>query len=406
MRFRFRRDSSPKQSITAIASAITTGEEALTLLRSVCNGSRPALNTLLSNLEHTHASAALESRWRALQQTLAQPAPLSRQYQTRHLSEVRSKIQQTPPTGPGLEAHPLPLESINSPRRRVPDLVITANGGIPLLRYPGRQPPWFRRIITQQTRRSDRMIASVQKLTSLAHSGELEDEWDTLVRQQARAENVALPLESAHPHFEDSWASLPAEQKEEIWATYHERGRQWSIRGWELWQIVKREKWLAEKEGLPYVIASAIQSGQRLQVAVLQCMAQHGRVKPKASCTAASDTTSATANAETVAPESAVTGPITGHTSVSAVREARTVHKPSQTTDFESWPYSNFTPRPKETSKALIRECLVCAPLVVPTKWSEKVVETEPPEYLRPVMRKSREYQRKMGRKEAVEDRR
>lgn len=165
-----------------------------------------------------------------------------------------------------------------------------------------------------------------------------EDRWDVIVEAQARNEGVQISSDQTTRTGEPRWILAAADDRSEIFHHHQRSLIEQAVKGWYLFQIAKQEKWMAEKESLPYKIASALQRGQRLQEETLQY----------------EDT-----------PQAPHRDIILDPLALSHKRRP-----------------AKFKPRSKETSKALIKESLACAPLIIPTAWSEKVRDRKLPNYL------------------------
>ncbi|ETN36278.1 uncharacterized protein HMPREF1541_08555 [Cyphellophora europaea CBS 101466] len=348
IRFRFRRDGDPARLLprTAIANALQTGHEHLALLRNATIGDPPALSRLITLLKATSDDLAIRASWATENGARARPMSRTLRYRLRHEHEVRSKTLQTPPVDAPLAAHPLPASEL-SRQRRVPHLVVTSVGNIPLLRYKtGRAPPWMRRIVRQKQMWMTRQFEKVQEMEYVRGLGYWEDEWEKMVWTEARRQGCVsktgqllkvqrhtddMPTWSWNEAFGDSYSFQAAAAKAHLWNRFHDKIRQHAVKGWELWQIVKREKWLADREGLPQRVASAVRAGQWLQEQLRAWAHEHGRSFPEG--------------------------------------------------------------RSAKESKALARDAADCGPLHVPVEWSEVVVERERPAYLRQMEQAAREKQ-------------
>ncbi|KPI36634.1 uncharacterized protein AB675_10021 [Cyphellophora attinorum] len=261
----------------------------------------------------------------------------------------RRPAKGTVPGKTRLSQHPLPLTALpinpltGKPRRRaIPHLVASQNAGVTaMLRYKtGREPAWLRRIQLQQIKRVGRYTDQVRPIQDAIAMGKMEDRWDSDTLAQAQREGVLSSSENGLGGVSEdkaqrlNWEEAHITAVEGLHANHQKRLFTQAVKGWKLWQIVKREKWMAEKEGIPYKIASAIQRGQRLQDELLKLAG----------------------------------------TSSERVKARHGSENGSSGVDWEI--------RSKETSKELIRGALACAPLMIPTAWSEKVVDREVPGYL------------------------
>ena len=235
-------------------------------------------------------------------------------------------------------------------RRLVPNMVVTNGPSIALLRYKtGRQPAWLRRITRQKLNSLRELFWNIQALEQSQPLAATEDTWDVIVARQAKQER--LEISSTTSGSEKSWAAEGGEFVRVGWDAYKEHTQYWAVKGWELFQIRKQEQWLAEKEALPYKIASAVQNGQRLQEKVLAFQRE---------------------KYESTIDPNAATGPATGTAWLDAARD---VFDASDSAFV-------FRPRSKEQSKQLIRESIDVAPLIIPVEWSRKVVDKQRPRWL------------------------
>lgn len=328
-----------------MANALELGHSKLALLHEATAGSTTALTKIITSLEATAADTALRAEWDRLSAGPWRPVRKENKFRVRHEREVKDKRLQTPPKeGRHVLDPPVPGSALNGRPRRVPHHIVTSVGTIPMLRYKiGQTPPWLRRIVRQK---QQWMLQSFEQSEELEHQrflGLREDEWDRLLWKQAQQEGLIDADERRDAKRNSlsvgewdysemvkgsiSYSFWPQVLRLEHYETFLEKKWQNSVRGWELWQVVKREQWLADREAIPYRLARAIESAQRLQDDVQSWATSHG------------------ANFTTITPRT-----------------------------------SNF--RPRETSEAMRGEVLACAPLHIPVEWSERVVDKERPAYL------------------------
>lgn len=226
----------------------------------------------------------------------------------------------------------------------MPHLVVTSVCNIPMLRYKiGRPPPWLRRILRQKQKWGLDSIDLNYRLVDERDIGSVEDNWEDLLFQQAKQEgllassnaaargnrcNQSLSPAYSLPDFEpntegtSSYGYWPWRIRRESFEVFVRRRWEYAVRGWELWQKVKREKWLEQHENVHRYLAAAVGMGQRLQNAVVRYAEDHGRALPE--------------------------------------RGIRSV----------------------EEKRKLVAELMKLGPLHVPVEWSERVVDKERPDYL------------------------
>lgn len=356
--------------MTAVADALKQGQSQLTLLREATTGSSAALTQIITSLKATAADTTLRKEWNCISAGPARPVRKKNQFRVRHEREVREKRLQTPPEeGRHVLDPPLPGTTFGERGRRVPHHVVTSVGFIPMLRYKiGRPPPWLRRIVRQK---SQWMVRNLNRSDELEHQrrlGLVEDEWDRLLWEQARQENFVSAenqrnakrngLSVGEWDYDEmgkgtaSYSFWPQYTRQLQYEAFLEKKWQNAIRGWELWQVVKREQWLADSEAIPYRLARAIDAAQRLQDDVQSWTLKNG---------------------------------ITNST-------------------------TSFSLRPAESCKAMREEVLSRAPLNVPVEWSEVVVDKVRPSYLekppelQALQRRLRRYIDANGGADATED--
>lgn len=271
------------------------------------------------------------------------------QYRLRHEAEVSDKALQTPPTDvPGALGPPLPLSQIKDQNRVVPHLVVTSVGNIPLLRYKiGRKPPWLRRIITQKIKWDMRSSEESERLEEDRAIAHFEDQWDAIVYRQARQEGLAITesysvqrsdseppsttttpaaaefLEAPPFVGPDSYVYWPQQMRQANFDAFEQRKWEYAVRGWQLWQKVKRERWLSERETIPARLLQVVRVAQRMQ-GQLEGLAKKGS-KGEVGCSR----------------------------------------------------------RTAEEYEELVADLKALGPLHVPVEWSEKVVDREWPRYLK-----------------------
>lgn len=328
--------------MTVVANALKQGQSQLTLLREATTGSSAALNQMITSLEATATDSTLRTEWNRISAGPARPVRKKNQFRVRHERDVRDKRLQTPPKdGRRVLDPPLPGTALGERGRRVPHHVVTSVGFIPMLRYKiGRAPPWLRRIVRQKSRW---MVRNLDRSDDLEHQrrlGLLEDEWDRLLWDQARQENF-IDADGQHDAERNglgvgewnseemgmrsaSYSFWPQYTRQQQYETFLEKKWQNAIRGWELWQVVKREQWLADREAIPYRLARAIEAAQRLQDDVQSWVLENG---------------------------------VTHSTTTFSLRAAK-------------------------SCEAMREEVLSYAPLNIPVEWSEVAIDKERPSYL------------------------
>jgi hypothetical protein len=220
---------------------------------------------------------------------------------------------------PGALGPPLPLSQIKGGRRAVPHLVVTSVGDIPMLRYKiGRAPAWLRRVVLQRQKWDLRSQREAQEAAALRMMAESEDEWEDIlgewVREEVRrgrqgvdvrefsgggnsvgdgSENHVMKrlgeVDEQAGGVQDRYTYWPVQTRQTNHAAYEARKWEYGVRGWRLWQKVKREKWLSERETLPERVAAAITEGQRLQNDLVHesehmCVALRGPLRSHEDC--------------------------------------------------------------------------------------------------------------------------
>lgn len=274
IRHRFRQDSRVDRPLpfTAITSALTSANRYLTLLRDATDGERTALAQVIDILTSTRDDLA--SKLDRAEYRAAHPRPVKKRdtYFLRHVRDVADAAQQRPPEeGPGALGPPRPLSQLSGRRRVVPQLVTTSVGSIPMLRYKiGRPPPWLRRIVRQKQRENLKGVHRSENLEIVGDMGLWEDAWEREVGSLARR-GVKEGLLELDAHFdtrlgpEESYSYWPFRVRQEAYHIFDRRRWWYAYRGWRLWQKVKREKWLAERETIPERLAKCVKQAQVLQ---------------------------------------------------------------------------------------------------------------------------------------------
>jgi hypothetical protein len=116
------------------------------------------------------------------------------------------------------------------------------------------------------------------------------------------------------------------------WEAFERRKWDFGVRGWQMWQKVKRERWLSERETIPSRLAAVVKASQRLQDEVQLKVGAAGWGR--------------------------------GEMAVEA----------------KGW-------RSTEEYDELMAELKAMGPLHVPVEWSEKIVDKQWPKYLQEVAR-------------------
>jgi hypothetical protein len=241
VKFRFRKDS-PIQSPTQIENGIAAAEDFSRLLESCNNRSHDALNRLGRILESIDIKAEQEAALRARNASFWQPPQPSRIKHMEHVRRVADKRNhETTPEHPRLFEHPRPLSEIKGGVRRVPNLVMTS--GIPILKWPGRQPTAFTRVIKQKHLSSVKSFDQKLQVEQAVHMADTEDDWDACVQRDHEIREHGLTQASP-----PKWTAPLLEALREIDTKHHARGHRYAAMGKDLYRIVLEERELKEKE--------------------------------------------------------------------------------------------------------------------------------------------------------------
>ena len=266
IRWRFFRDRNLR-SPTNIKNALTKGHSHLNLLHEVTSGSQPALKQLLGILEKTSQDAEDRAAERALQ---IERHPLFK-ITPKFLHDQRQATKANhlpPPDAVGLAAHPLPLSTLKSKSRVVPQFLV-GQKNVPFLRY-GKQSVYMSRVIRQKMQWKEWAFEQYKRLGALESLASLEDDWDRLITKQMHAEHIHV--ESTQ---ERSWQEEVQNVAKYITAQLRAKDGKALELGQRMWEIVKQERRLKQWEDLPFNVARSIKNIRKLEVRLFEHTKKH-----------------------------------------------------------------------------------------------------------------------------------
>jgi len=230
------------QSPRQIVTALNLGYQSLETLRCISSGSLHKVSNLLEQFTGTQPLRNEEDT-----SSRSKPCPSVEVKKPQKANPVAPIVWSRPNTPRVLSR---PFLSISG-KRHIPKLAHT--NGIPFLRFKKPQSPFLSRVIRNKIRQREKRFDHVKLLDGEIARAQAEDEWDSILGHNCGIENDT----------EVPWIAAPVsalqEVKGKIQASHYKNTRL----GRKMYDIVKKEKALAEEEERNMVGDNASDLGSR-----------------------------------------------------------------------------------------------------------------------------------------------
>jgi hypothetical protein len=212
-------------------------------------------------------------------QTARHPSPRFTTKALHTLLQKSKKQHQPPEDSVGLVNHPIPLSSLKSPTRIVPQFV-NAQKNIPFLRYSKPLPVHLSRNLRQRMNWFEWAHIKAQSLEEDVLVAKAEDQWDDIILRQMIEEcgRNSIAARELSDTLSPAWSSAAQHEHTELYAEIHRKDKLNSVLGGRMWDIVKQERRLKNWEELPDRVIRLLRRVREIEVK-LQLWTERVRTK-------------------------------------------------------------------------------------------------------------------------------